>query len=315
FDYRIEYRLHALVLEGRAAKNRHDLVSQRARANTCLDLLFGELLTLKVFVHQLLIGLGSSLDQIFAGSLAVIEHVSRDLAVLEGHALIRLIPDDGLHLDKVDHTFEVLFGANRQLHRYGSDVQTIAQLLNHTHEVRTRTIHLVDEHDAGNFIFVGLTPHRFGLRLHAGGTAEHHNRTIEYAQRTLDLNREVYVTRGIDNIDAMLFELLLHATPEGGDRCRSNRDAALLLLRHPVGGRSAVMHLAELVAQAGIKQYTLSRSGLTSVDVGADTDIAIARNRGLACHSEILTSEWLREQPVLKTTSGKRIVFRMKGEP
>jgi hypothetical protein len=39
--------------------------------------------------------------------------LGRDVLVLELHALRGLVPDDGLHLDEVDHALEVLLGADR----------------------------------------------------------------------------------------------------------------------------------------------------------------------------------------------------------
>jgi hypothetical protein len=44
------------------------------------------------------------------------------------------------------------------------------------------------------------------------------------------------------------------------------------------------VHLADLVIDAGIKQDTLGRGGLAGVDVGADTDVAVALDGGLASH-------------------------------
>ena len=40
-------------------------------------------------------------------------------------------------------------------------------------EVRAHAVHLVDETNARNAILVGLAPHRFRLRLHAGDGVEH----------------------------------------------------------------------------------------------------------------------------------------------
>ncbi|WP_233212614.1 hypothetical protein [Collimonas sp. PA-H2] len=38
------------------------------------------------------------------------------------------------------------------------------------------------------------------------------------------------------------------------------------------------MHLADLVADAGVKQDALGSGGLAGVDVGADADVAVALN-------------------------------------
>jgi hypothetical protein len=94
------------------------------------------------------------------------------------------------------------------------------------------------------------------------------------------------VPRGIDDVDAMLGTIeLIHALPETGRRSRGDGDATLLLLLHPVHGRSAVMHFTDLVIDTGVKQDALGHRRLAGVDVRADTDIAVALDRSFACHS------------------------------
>ena len=60
-----------------------------------------------------------------------------------------------------------------------------------------------------------------------------------------------------------------------------------MLLHHPVHGGSAVMHFAELVVHAREEQNTFGRRGLARVDVGRNTDIAVARNRSSTSHDLI----------------------------
>ena len=72
---------------------------------------------------------------------------------------------------------------------------------------------------------------------------------------------------GIDDVDAV-------ALPEAGGSGRGNRDASLLLLRHPVHRRSAVMRLADLMIDARVIKNTLCRRSLSGIDVGHDADVA-----------------------------------------
>src|SRR5204863_4245582 len=81
-----------------------------------------------------------------------------------------------------------------------------------------------------------------------------------------------------------LREVELHALPEAGGGRRRDRDAPLLLLLHPVHGRSAVVHLTDLVVHTGVVEDALGRRRLAGVDVSRDTDIAVALDRGLAGH-------------------------------
>ena len=118
-----------------------------------------------------------------------------------------------------------------------------------------------------------LTPYRFGLRLDTRNPIEHCDGAIEHAKRPLDLNSEVHVSGGINDLDAML--LVIHrVAPERCGRGRSNRDSTLLLLNHPVHGGGAIVNLADLVGLAGVVQDALGRRGLAGIDVGHDSDIS-----------------------------------------
>src|SRR5690606_13806508 len=97
--------------------------------------------------------------------------------------------------------------------------------------------------NARHLVFVALAPNRLGLRLDALIGVQHAYRTVEHAQRTLHFDCEIDVTRRVDDIEAL-------AVPERGGRGRRDRDAALLLLRHPVHGGRALMGLAHLMALA-----------------------------------------------------------------
>jgi hypothetical protein len=89
----------------------------------------------------------------------------------------------------------------------------------------------------------------------------------------------------IDRSTSMVFwEVVAHALPEAGGCSRRDRDAALLLLFHPVHGRCAVMHFANLVIDAGVIQHAFGRCGLACVDVSGDADVAVALNGSLASH-------------------------------
>ena len=119
----------------------------------------------------------------------------------------------------------------------------------------------------GYVVPVGLAPHGFGLRLHAGHGVEDRDRAVEHAQRALDLDREVHVARRVDDVDPVA----LPRTRGGRGR---DRDAALALLDHPVHLRGALVDLADLVGLAGVVQDALGRGRLARVDVRHDPDVA-----------------------------------------
>ena len=122
------------------------------------------------------------------------------------------------------------------------------------------------------------------MRFNAGRAAEHDDGAVEYAQGALNLDGEVDVTGRVDDVDAMLVVLLVHALPEARGRGGSDRDAALLFLLHPVHDRSAVVDLADLVGEAGVEQHALGCGRLARVDVGDDADVAVAANGCAASH-------------------------------
>ena len=72
--------------------------------------------------------------------------------------------------------------------------------------------------------------------------------------------------------------------PESCGRGRGDGDAALLLLLHPVHGRSAVVHFADLMRLAGIIEDALGRRRLSGIDVGHDAEIPIILDSVAARH-------------------------------
>src|SRR6185437_12398428 len=145
-------------------------------------------------------------------------------------------------------------------------------------EIGAGLIHLVGEDDARNAVLVALTPDGLGLRLDALVAVEHDDGAVEYAQRALDLDGEVDVAGSVDDVQAL-------AGPESGRRGRRDGDAALLLLLHPIHRRGALMHLADLVALAGVIENPLSRRRLARIDVGHDAEVAVVLDGVNARHS------------------------------
>ena len=72
--------------------------------------------------------------------------------------------------------------------------------------------------------------------------------------------------------------------PERGRRGGRDRDAALLLLLHPVHRRGAVVDFADLVGLAGIIEDALGGRRLAGIDVGHDAEITIILDSVAARH-------------------------------
>src|SRR6266545_2403511 len=264
----VEQGLHALVLERRTGQHRGELARQGGAADAGDQLLLGRRLALEVELHDLVVGLGQRLDQL-------VVPLGRDLGVrrrdlLDGVVLTHLgltAPGQRAHRDQVDDADEVGLGTDRELQhqRYGG--QPGADHVDAAHELRAGPVQLVDEADPRNAVPVGLPPDGLRLRLDTGDTVEHRDRAVEDAQRALHLDREVDVPRGVDDVDRV-------ALPRAGRRGGRDRDAALLLLLHPVHRRGAVVDLADLVADPRVEQDPLGRRGLAGVDVSHDPDVA-----------------------------------------
>ncbi len=192
-------------------------------------------------------------------------------------------PDHGLHLHQVDDALELVFRADGNLNRHRTALQPVHDGVDGVVEIRAHAVHLIDEADARNVVLVGLPPHRFRLRLHAGDGVEHRHRAIQHAQGALHFGREIHVAGRIDDVD-------LHVAPEAGGGGRRDRDAALLLLLHPVHGGGAFMDFADLVRAARVIQDALGGGGLTGIDMGRDADISHPLERYRSCHKLKATS-------------------------
>src|SRR6476661_7352776 len=267
-DDGVEHGLDALVLERGATEDRVDLAGDRHLADGGLELGDGQLLATEVLLEQRLVGLGDLLDQLVAVLLGLLLEVGRDVldrVVLTLGGLAA--PGEGLHREQVDDADEVGLGADGQLQDQRSRTEALDDGLDGEVEVRTELVHLVDEADARDVVLVRLTPHRLGLGLDTLLAVEDGDSAVEDAQGPLDLDREVDVTGRVDDVDLVVL-------PEGRRRGRRDRDAALLLLLHPVHRGSAIVDLTDLVRDACVEQDPLGRRRLAGIDVGHDADVA-----------------------------------------
>ena len=178
-----------------------------------------------------------------------------------------VVPDEGLHGEQVDDAAEPPLHADRELDHCGGGVEAVPDHGDRAMEVRADAVHLVDEADAGHGVLVRLPPDGLCLGLHACDGVEDRDGAVEDAKGPLHLDREVDVTRGVDDVDPGV-------APLTGGRSGGDGDPALLLLDHPVHGGGALVDLAHLVVLARVVEDPLGRRGLARVDVGHDPDVA-----------------------------------------
>ena len=164
----IEHGLHALVLEGRAAQDRHERIVDRALADALDQRRVVGLLTVEELLHGIVILLDGHIEQLGAVVRGFFLHVVGNLDDLELRAERLFQPDDGLVGNQVDQALVLALGADRELRHQRLGAEAIDDHVDGAIEVRARAIHLVDEADARHAVLVGLAPHRLGLRLDAG---------------------------------------------------------------------------------------------------------------------------------------------------
>mmetsp|Transcript_64569 Transcript_64569/g.203800 ORF Transcript_64569/g.203800 Transcript_64569/m.203800 type:complete len:281 (-) Transcript_64569:16-858(-) len=159
--------------------------------------------------------------------------------------------------------------ADGELHRGGVELELVAGLLEHLEGVGAHAVALVDKGKARHFVAAHLPVHGDALGLHPAHGAQHEDGAVQDAEGALDLDGEVDVPRGVDDVHLVVFPLGIC----GG---RLNRDALLALEVHRVHlGTDAVLaaHLVNIADAARVVEDALGERGLARVDVGRDPDV------------------------------------------
>ena len=286
----IEQALHTLVLEGGTAGHGDELVGDAGATDGGLEGGSIDGLLHEEELSELIVHVGHSPLELLKSSLAdLLELALKLLHLVGGAQTIGVAVEDSLLVHNVDLTAELILRTDGDKNRSSVGTELGADVVENVVEVGTRTVHLVDEADAGYLILVGLAPHGLGLGLYAGHTAEHYDSAVEHAQGALHLCGEVHVPGGVDHVELEVLVLeklaaafgryLFPVSRYGGG---GNGNTAFLLLFHPVGRRRPFVGLADLVDHAGVEKDALGKRGFATVDVSRDTEVAVALKRGLA---------------------------------
>ncbi len=222
---------------------------------------------MEVLLEDLVVSLAHLLDELLAVVLGLVEHVGRNLAddVVGAHGFI--VVGNRLHADEVDNAEELVFGTDGELDGDGIRFELADDLIERPFEVCADAIHLVDEADARDTVFVGLAPDGLRLRLDASNRVEHGDRAVEHTERPFHFRGEVHVAGRIDDVDTVI-------APEAGRGRGGDGDATLLFLLHPVHDSGPFVDLTNLVGDARIEEDALGRGGLAGIDVRHDADVA-----------------------------------------
>ena len=283
----VQQRLHAFVLEGRAAHHRNEFEAGRALADAALEVVNARHLAIEIGYEKRFVLFHSHLDQVGMKFPGFLKKADRNVYFVEFRAKLFVVPDKRPHRHEIDDTAEVRLGADRPSDDQGPGAQTVDHHLHAARKVGAHAVHLVDEADARNLVLVGLAPNGFRLRLHARHRVEHGDGTVEHAHGTFHLDGEVHMARRVDDVDAMFTPI----TRCGG---RGDGNAAFLLLLHEVHGRSAVVHFADFMAFARIIENTLGRRRLAGIDMRGNADVAVFIERRRTGHHKILNTRYQR---------------------
>ena len=162
------------------------------------------MLAFEIGLHGPLVELDRLLNELLVILLGLIDEIGRDLLVMELGAQGLVVPHHRLHAYEVDDAPEPVLHADRELNDNRIGAEAVADHLYRQEEVGADLVHLVDEDHARHAVFVGLAPHGLGLRLDTLVGVKQRYRAVEHAQGPLDLDGEVHVAGGVDDVDALV---------------------------------------------------------------------------------------------------------------
>ena len=187
----------------------------------------------------------------------------------------------GVHNDvvigEVINALEVAVATDRPGDRRRLDLQDRFDFVEQFDRVADVTVEFVDEADNRRVTQTADVHQRDGPWLYTLTTVKNHQRRVDRRQGAVGVFGEVFVTRGVEQVDHVIAIRELH------DR-RGNRDTTLLFHFHPVGGGMAVglarLHRAGNRNRLAHQQELLGDGGLTGIGVGNNGESAAFRDFG-----------------------------------
>ncbi|MBA7701511.1 hypothetical protein ES703_110251 [subsurface metagenome] len=209
--------------------------------------------------EQVIVRLSNCLNQPLAVFLDLVAQSLWDLDLI-GISPQLVVIDQPHPIDQIHDADKGRFLAHRHLYGHRRSLQARSYHGYAAPEVSSWSIHLVDETDAWNTKAIRLAPDRFRLGLYSADRIKNNHATVQHTQTALDLSSKVYMTRSIDDVNAMI-------SPEAGNRSRCYGNAPLPLLLHPVGDGSSIIHTAQPIGLAGVEQEPFGRRCFSRIDV------------------------------------------------
>ena len=267
----VQQELHAEIVDGAAEEHGRGLVGQHGGI---VPVVAG------VLEHF----------QLFDGSVegGIVESAAQDFVVqsadLHGGAVLAA---DGsfeqVHEARlaVKHALELEAVADGPVDRERANAEDALQLIEQGERVLHRAVALVDEGKDRHAAAAADLKELAGLRFDAfGGIDDHHDR-VYGGEDTIGILGEILVAGGVKQVEAVAGVIKLQ---DGG----ADRDAALLLQLHPVGGRGALVlaggHRAGELHRPAVQQELFRERGLARVRMRDNGERAPWLNRVCRIH-------------------------------
>jgi hypothetical protein len=254
------------VFQAGSSQNGEEALRQHRFAQPLVQIFHRQRALLEKLLHELVVALGDHLDQLFVPFFRGIGQFGGDLLHLGAAIAVGLV-EVGLHRHQIDHAVEILFLADRQLHRHRAAAEHLLNRRERALEIGQIAIHPVHHEGARQAVLGAVVPYLFGDHLDAGHGVDQDQRGIGNGEGSFRFSNERAVARRIEQIDLDGF------TASGGGpfhvgEAGLNTDFSGDLFLVPVRRGRAIGGLAQTIGHSGgIEQrgskLSLSRAAMT----------------------------------------------------
>ena len=267
FGNRIEEGLDAFIFQGGSAQHGDQLQIDGGLSNRVKNLARFNGHFRQVSLHYLIVIFCSGFNNLFPVFLSLGDIFFADVVEMVADSQAFLIPTDLLHVDQIDDVGETLSLTDGQLQKERIGTETLPHHINGAKKISPNSVHLINEGNFGDTVFIGLAPYRFRLRFHPFHGTENTDCTVKYPQGSFDFDGKIHMPGRIDNMDFQIF-------PMTGGHSRGNGYAPFLLVDHPIHNRFTVMDLTDLVGSARVIKDPFGDGGFAGIDVRDDSYIS-----------------------------------------
>jgi hypothetical protein len=147
--------------------------------------------------------------------------------------------------------------------------QFLAKLIRDPVRIRPGPVTFIDESQSRNPVTIHLTINGNGLGLDSANGTKNQDRSVQYTKGALNLNREIHMPGGINNIDVM-------SLPDTMGSGRRDRNASLFFQLHGIHLGTDTILTPDLMNgkySFGVVQDPFGQGSLAGIDMSADADV------------------------------------------